>query len=456
MRLTRLFALPTTVFAFAFTACSGGDLQLPPGGPGVQLELVDGNEQIGDPGTALGSPIVVRVVDDEGNGVAGRIVTWAVSEGGGSTSPQRGATDDGGQAQAQWTLGPDPGPNALTATVDGVGSVTFTATARGAGGPPSASRSELTSDQNSIPADVGLATITVVVRDDNGDPVEGATVELQASGGGNTLTQPSQPTGADGTVTGALQSHEPGLKTVSATVNGSVTLDATVQIEITSQPAGTRIELIEGDQQKAPAGTAVAVEPAVRVTDALGQPVAGVAVTFVVTGGGGQVTGANQTTSSEGIARVGSWTLGSAPGTNTLDARAPSAQGSPIVFTAEGTASGSGVDHFVFTTQPPSNVSRNQAFTARVTMVDANGTTVPLSGIVIYVGLFAEDENGPSRNRHLNGNRFVATQDGVAEFHLSIDKTGGWRLRALSDELPELGPHGPEPFLFSDPITVSN
>ncbi len=454
MRLTRLFALPAATFAF--TACNGGDLQLPPGGPGVQLELIDGNEQTGDPGTVLGSPIVVRVVDDEGNGVAGRIVSWAISEGGGSTSPQRGATDDGGQAQAQWTLGPEPGPNTLSATVEGVGSVIFTATARGAGGSPSASQSELTSDQSSIPADVGLATITVVVRDDDGNPVEGATVELQATGGGNTLTQPGQPTGADGTVTGTLQSHEPGLKTVSATVNGRIPLDATAQIAVTAQPAGTRIELIEGDGQDAPAGTPVAVEPAVRVTDALGQPVAGVTVTFVVTGGGGQVAGANQTTSSEGIASVGSWTLGPAPGANTLEARAPAAQGSPIVFTAEGTSSGGGVDHFVFTTQPPSNVSKNQTFTVRVAMVDANGTTVPLSGITIYLGLFEDgDEDGPSHNKQMKGNRFVETQGGVAEFHISIDKAGTWRLRALSDELPELGPHGPEPFLFSDPITVS-
>src|SRR5689334_18011707 len=113
MRLTHLFALP--VSAFAFTACNGGDLQLPPGGSGVQLELVDGNGQTGDPGTVLGNPIVVRVVDEEGNGVAGRIVSWVISDGGGVTSPQRSATDTNGQAQAQWTLGPAPGANALSA-----------------------------------------------------------------------------------------------------------------------------------------------------------------------------------------------------------------------------------------------------------------------------------------------------------------------------------------------------
>jgi hypothetical protein len=32
---------------------------------------------------------------------------------------------------------------------------------------------------------------------------------------------------------------------------------------------------------------------------------------------------------------------------------------------------------------------------------------------------------------------------------VSVDKKGRYRLRALTDDLPELGPHGPEPYLFS-------
>ena len=62
--------------------------------------------------------------------------------------------------------------------------------------------------------------------------------------------------------------------------------------------------------------------------------IAGFGVTFVVTGGGGSVTGASQTTNSDGVARVGSWTLGSSPGANTLAARAGSLPASPVDFTA--------------------------------------------------------------------------------------------------------------------------
>jgi hypothetical protein len=233
-------------------------------------------------------------------------------------------------------------------------------------------------------------------------------------------------------------------------------LDATAQIQVTAAPAAARVELTDGDGQSATAGAAVAVRPAVRVVDGQGQPVAGVSVTFVVTGGGGQVGGANQVTSTDGTARVDSWTLGPTPGSNTLEARAPTAQGSPIVFTAEGTSSGSGVDHLVFVTQPPSRVSKDKSFTVRVAMADANGATMPLSGITLYVALFENgDEDGISRNKHIQGNRFEPAHDGVAEFHIAIDKTGVWRLRALSDELPGFGPDGSKPSLFSDPFMVS-
>jgi hypothetical protein len=53
------------------------------------------------------------------------------------------------------------------------------------------------------------------------------------------------------------------------------------------------------------------------------------------------------------------------------------------------------------------------------------------------------------------GNRFRDTSNGVAVFDdLAVTKKGRYRLRALSDQLPELGPHGPEPFLFSIPFDV--
>jgi hypothetical protein len=67
--------------------------------------------------------------------------------------------------------------------------------------------------------------------------------------------------------------------------------------------------------------------------------------------------------------------------------------------------------------------------------------------------LFREGSDEPV-NAALVGDRFRDTQNGIAVFNLSITDTGRYRIRALSDELPELGPHGPEPWLYSGPFEV--
>jgi hypothetical protein len=84
-----------------------------------------------------------------------------------------------------------------------------------------------------------------------------------------------------------------------------------------------------------------------------------------------------------------------------------------------------------------------------VALVDEDGDIVPLSGIFIYLDLFREGNDHPSNNE-LWGEKFENTEDGVAVFDIRVQDEGRWRLRALSDDLPTLGPHGPEPWLFSD------
>jgi len=80
----------------------------------------------------------------------------------------------------------------------------------------------------------------------------------------------------------------------------------------------------------------VDVAPSVRVTDADGDPVEGATVTFAVASGGGSVTGAQQTTGADGVATVGSWTLGDTPGANSLTASVSAGSASAQTFTATG------------------------------------------------------------------------------------------------------------------------
>ena len=82
--------------------------------------------------------------------------------------------------------------------------------------------------------------------------------------------------------------------------------------------AAASIAAVSSTTLTAAPGGQVDDPPSVIVSDASGHPISGVTVTFAVTAGGGTVTGNHQTSDASGVATVGSWTLGTATGTNTL------------------------------------------------------------------------------------------------------------------------------------------
>ena len=125
---------------------------------------------------------------------------------------------------------------------------------------------------------------------------------------------------------------------------------------VTAGPA-TQIEVSAGNSQSATAGTAVAAPPSIIVKDASNHPVKGVMVTFAVTSGGGSITSPTTITALDGIATVGSWTLGTTAGTNTLSATNGSLT---VTFTATGTAGAA--------TQMVANSVTSQSATAYTTV----------------------------------------------------------------------------------------
>jgi hypothetical protein len=66
---------------------------------------------------------------------------------------------------------------------------------------------------------LALSTITVTVKDVNGNVVSGQTVQLASTGSNNALTQPSGVTDASGVATGAIASTHAETKTLTATIN---------------------------------------------------------------------------------------------------------------------------------------------------------------------------------------------------------------------------------------------
>jgi hypothetical protein len=82
------------------------------------------------------------------------------------------------------------------------------------------------------------------------------------------------------------------------------------------------IEIVDGDEQTAPVGTALPKQVVVKVLDGRGRPVTDQDVSFTVESGGGSVAPATVATDAEGQSAA-AWTLGPAPGDHLLRARTP-------------------------------------------------------------------------------------------------------------------------------------
>lgn len=303
-------------------------------GAAATIAIVAGDAQTAAAGTAVAAAPSVRVRDANGNAVAGASVVFTTESGGGSVTGGTVTTDAAGLAtMGSWTLGTSAGTNTLLASTGALPAVRFTATARAAA---AASVTKHTGD--SLSATVGTATVVapaVLVRDAFGNPVAGVTVTFAVAGGGGSVGASSATTDAAGIASAGSWTlgTVAGANTVTATVAGL----AAATFTATSTPAlPATITKVQGDAQVATAGTAVDVVPGVRVTDAYANPVAGVQVSFAVATGGGSITGATAITNASGVAAVGSWTLGTTAGLNTLTASTPGV--APATFSATGIA----------------------------------------------------------------------------------------------------------------------
>jgi adhesin/invasin len=307
-------------------------------GAPASVTATAGNAQTGAVGAALATRPAVTVRDAGNNPVAGVQVNFVVTTGGGSGNGTATTDASGVATGPQWTLGPTAGAQTLQALVAAPGvtgsPVTFTAT----GTAGAAARIEVSGNTGTGTGTAGTAVPaaslpSVIVRDANGNPVSGVAVTFAVTGGGGSATGLTATTNAQGvaTIGGLTLGNTAGANTITASAAG-VTGGATFVITGTAGPAA-RGEIAGGNTQSVRAGGTLQVGPSVRVVDQFGNPRAGVTVNFVVTGGGASLLGATQTTNAQGIATVGGVTLGTTPGTNTIEARITGVT-APVVFTA--------------------------------------------------------------------------------------------------------------------------
>jgi len=304
----------------AVLACGDGPL-VPKAGVPAKVTKVAGDGQSATVATAVSSRPAVLVLDFSRRPVVGLPVTFRVAAGGGDVTGPDATTDSLGIATVgSWVLGTRSGTNTLAATVADTLTLTFTATGTAAAALTVAARPGISTTANVAAAPPVVPA--VAIADAWGNPVPGVVVSFAITAGGGTITGGSPASDAQGVAAVGAWILGPvaGRNALRATVAGLTPVDFVVT-GLAGPPAS--LLTVAGDRQVANAATPVDTAPAVRVRDSHGNGVSGITVTFSVLNGGGEVAGGTQTTDSNGTARVTSWKMGRAAGSNALVAAVP-------------------------------------------------------------------------------------------------------------------------------------
>jgi adhesin/invasin len=94
---------------------------------GARVVIVGGNGQSVFPNTPTAAPFTIQVLDTTGFVVPGLGVAWQIDSGGGALTNITSVTNANGIASTQYTAGPLITTATITATVNGLLPVTFTA-----------------------------------------------------------------------------------------------------------------------------------------------------------------------------------------------------------------------------------------------------------------------------------------------------------------------------------------
>ncbi len=293
------------------------------------LGMVSGDGQEGAAGAALAEPLSILVLDRYGDPLARTEVTFAVTGGGGTLSVTTATTDDDGRASTTLALGSRPGTNTVEARVSGLEPVTFSAV----GLAVLTAVVGISGDEQQGAAGAQLPEPFVVeARDQNNNPLTGVEATFAVSAGGGTLSVETATTDAHGRATTTLTlGSGPGINTVTARV-GEL---QPVTFSATGLAIPTTLSGISGDELQGAAGAPLDEPFFVEVRDQNGNLLAGIEVAFEITSGDGMLSAATVITDDDGRAST-TLTLGSRPGTNTVEASVSGLE--PVTFTATGQA----------------------------------------------------------------------------------------------------------------------
>jgi hypothetical protein len=356
----------------------------------ARVDMTTEPASTGASGTPLSPQPVVQIADQFGNPVpqAGVVVTASLASGTGTlTSPNATTGATGSAVFTALAITGVPGIYTLAFGAPGLAGATSIPIALTAG---SANRLAFvaappTTATNGQPFG---STVTVGLRDAAGNPVPqaGVAVTVSVASGAGLLSGPplTATTDAAGVAsfTGLIITGIAGPYTLSFSTTGVNPLtSATIQL---APGSATKLILAVAPPATAVGGAPLVPAPAVRLADAVGNPVstAGVQVTATLAAGTGTLAGATATTDATGLATFSALSISGPAGSYAL---AFDATGLTGVTTAAITLSAGTPTQVTFTVAPPATAVNGQVLNPQpvVQLRDATGAAVPVAGVQV-------------------------------------------------------------------------
>jgi len=203
----------------------------------ASFERLSGNAQAAVAGRALAQPLVIGAEDALGVPIAGLVIQFTVTQGGGSVAPGSAPTGPDGRASASFTLGPTPGTaQQVGVTVVGTAiSSSFIATATTQ--PTAIAVFAGTGQRAAAGTPVPVAPAVRVV-DAALQPVPGVAVRFEVALGGGMVLGGLKTTNANGVAAADGWTLGPvGVNTVTATVEAELLAGEPVSFVATTVPA---------------------------------------------------------------------------------------------------------------------------------------------------------------------------------------------------------------------------
>jgi hypothetical protein len=272
----------------------------------------------------------------------------------------------------------------------------------------------------------------VSVRNSLDAPVAGVSISWTVETGGGSIAA-SSTTSSSG-LASATHTLGPAAGTQRVRASATGTTGSPLIFESTATlPPPSRILLVSGNNQTDTVAATLIQPYVVRVTDAAGNPVIGVIVSWSTTGTtDGSISPATSQTNANGQASA-VFKLGTRTGPHTVSASANGLQGSPVQFTS--TATHGTASRLAFVQQPTdTREDRNITPEVRVAYEDNFGNTVTSASAAITVSIVPLTGHLLAR---LSGRVTDEPTAGVCNFNnLRIDRVAnGYRLRAIGGGL---------------------